>query len=85
MFQHRFFHQWTSSRTMTKRNSISWRLKRYKRSFIPKFSNVMSDPVSEKVQKMFESRAKAEADLRKSRIDLTDAIHNEDRRERSFF
>ena len=40
----------------------------------------MSDPVHEKVQKLFESRAKAEADLKKTQRDVTEAVNNAERR-----
>ena len=40
----------------------------------------MSDPVHEKVQKLFESCAKAEADLNKTQRDVTEAVNNAERR-----
>ena len=42
----------------------------------------MSDPVHEKVQKLFESRAKAEADLIKIQREVTEAVSNAERRVR---
>ena len=42
----------------------------------------MSDPVHEKVQKLFESRAKAEADLNKIQREVTEAVNNAERRVR---
>ena len=42
----------------------------------------MSDPVHEKVQKLFESRAKAEADLNKAQRDVTEAVNKAERRVR---
>ena len=42
----------------------------------------MSDPVHEKVQKLFESRAKAESDLNKIQKEVTEAVSNAERRVR---
>ena len=42
----------------------------------------MSDTVHEKVQKLFESRAKAEADLNKIQREVTEAVNNAERRVR---
>ena len=42
----------------------------------------MSDPVHEKVQKLYDSRAKAEADLNGYQRDVTEAVNNADRRVR---
>ena len=42
----------------------------------------MSDPVHEKVQKLFDSRAKAEADLNKIQREVTEAVNNAERRVR---
>ena len=42
----------------------------------------MSDPVHKKVQKLFESRAKAEADLKKTQRNVTEAVNNAERRVR---
>ena len=42
----------------------------------------MSDPVHEKVQKLFESRAKTEADLNKIQKEVTEAVSNAERRVR---
>ena len=42
----------------------------------------MSDPVHEKVQKLYDSRAKAEADLNRYQKDVTEAVNNADRRVR---
>ena len=42
----------------------------------------MSDPVHEKVQKLYDSRAKAEADLNRYQRDVTEAVNNADRRVR---
>ena len=42
----------------------------------------MSDPVHKKVQKLFESRAKAEADLNKTQRNVTEAVNNAERRVR---
>ena len=42
----------------------------------------MCDPVHGKVQKLFESRAKAEADLNKTQRDVTEAVNNAERRVR---
>ena len=42
----------------------------------------MSDPIHEKVQKMYDSRAKAEADLKRYQNDVTEAVNNADRRVR---
>ena len=42
----------------------------------------MSDPVHEKVQKLFESRAKAEADLNKIQGEVAEAVNNAERRVR---
>ena len=39
----------------------------------------MSDPVHEKVQKLFESRTKAEAGLNKTQRDVTEAVNNAER------
>ena len=40
----------------------------------------MADPVQEKVQVLFDSRAKAETDLNKCQNDVTEAVNNADRR-----
>ena len=48
----------------------------------PNFDNVMSDPIHEKVQKLYDSRAKAEADLNRYQKDVTEAVNNADRRVR---
>ena len=42
----------------------------------------MSDPIHEKVQKLYDSRAKAEADLNRYQKDVTEAVNNADRRVR---
>ena len=42
----------------------------------------MSDPLNEKVQKLYDSRAKAEADLNRYQNDVTDAVNNAERRVR---
>ena len=42
----------------------------------------MANPVQEKVQKLFDSRAKAETDLNKCQKDVTQAVNNADRRVR---
>ena len=42
----------------------------------------MADPIQEKVEKLFDSRAKAEADLIKFQRDVTEAVSNADRRVR---
>ena len=42
----------------------------------------MSDPIHEKVQKLYDSRAKAEADLNRYQNDVTEAVNNADRRVR---
>ena len=42
----------------------------------------MANPVQEKVQKLFDSRAKAETDLTKCQKDVTEAVNNADRRVR---
>ena len=42
----------------------------------------MSDPLLEKVQKLYDSRANAEADLNRYQEDVTEAVNNADRRVR---
>ena len=42
----------------------------------------MSDPIHEKVQKLYDSRAKVEADLNRYQKDVTEAVNNADRRVR---
>ena len=42
----------------------------------------MSDPVNEKVQKLFERRAKTEADLNKTQREVTEAVNDAERRVR---
>ena len=42
----------------------------------------MSDPIHEKVQKLYDSRAKAEADLNMYQKDVREAVNNADRRVR---
>ena len=42
----------------------------------------MADPVQEKIQKLFEGRSKAEAELKKNQYDVVDAVNNSKRRVR---
>ena len=42
----------------------------------------MSDPLHEKVQKLYDNRAKAEADLKRYQNDVTESVNNADRRVR---
>ena len=49
----------------------SGRLKKLGRILIATFDNIMTDPVNEKVQRLFDSRATAEADLNTFQKDVS--------------
>ena len=50
--------------------------------FVPDSLTEMADPMREKVRKLFESRSKAEAELRRIQQKVDDAVENKDRRVR---
>ena len=52
---------------------------KYKRILISIFDNIMSDPIRENVQKMYDSRVKDEADLNRYQNDVREEVNNTDR------